>query len=252
MIALKSKEDIQKLAEGGAILGRILKELVEMAQPGVTGQELDAKARQLIAAAGTKPAFLGYGPPDHPPFPAALCVSINSAVVHGIPTDAPLSSGDVVGLDLGLVYKGMFLDAARTVAIGPVSAEAGRLMAVTKEALRQGIAAARVGNTLGDIGQAVQSYVEGQGFGVVRALVGHGVGYDVHEDPPVPNWGRAGKGLKIQAGLVIAIEPMVTIGDPAVAAGQDDWTIVTASGNLAAHEEHTVAVTAAGPQILTV
>ncbi len=251
MIALKSKKEIEQLALGGAILGRILKELVKAAQPGVTGQALDTKARQLIAAAGSAPAFLGYGAPEHVPFPAALCVSINAVVVHGVPTAEPFQEGDIVGLDLGLMYKGLYVDAARTVGIGNISPEARQLLQVTRAALDRGILQAENGHTVGDIGHAIQEYVENHGLGVVRSLVGHGVGYAVHEDPPVPNYGRSKSGPKLAEGLVIAIEPMVTIGDPAVTTGTDDWTIVTASGELSAHEEDTIAITAAGPRVLT-
>lgn len=250
-IKLKSPKEIEILAEGGARLARILDALVAQAVPGATGQALDAMARSLIASGGDKPAFLGYGTPPHRPFPAALCVSVNAGLVHGVPTEAAFSEGDIVKLDLGLVYKGMYLDSARTVAVGKISARAQHLMKTTREALRLGIEAARPGNTIGDIGAAVQRYAEGEGLGIVRSLVGHGVGHAVHEEPAVPNFGRAGQGLVLEVGLVIAIEPMVTIGDPAVVTAADGWTVETASGNLSAHEEHTVAVTAQGPRVLT-
>jgi methionyl aminopeptidase len=232
-------------------LGTILNDLVDRATPGMTGKELDIRARELITQAGAVPAFLNYAPKGQSPFPAALCVSVNDGLVHGLPNDIPFAEGDVVGLDLGLVLKGMYVDSARTVAIGTVSDEVKRLMSVTKQALERGIAAAQVGNTTGDIGHAVQEFLEAAGFGVVRQLVGHGVGHAVHEEPQVPNFGRPHSGTKLPSGLVIAIEPMVTIGDPAVTTGKDGWTVVTADGSLSAHEEHTVAVTENGPRILT-
>lgn len=251
MIRLKSPEDIQKLTEGGALLAQILDEVVSMVKPGITPRELDDRAQELIAQTGGRPAFLGYGARGHDPFPAALCISINEGVVHGIPTDTPFSEGDLVGVDCGLVYKDMYTDHARTVIAGEGSEEARKLLNVTIESLKLGIAQAHVGNTTGDIGQAVQQYAEDQGYGVVRQLVGHGVGYEVHEAPNVPNFGKAGQGEVLQEGLVIAIEPMLTVGDPAVTTSADGWTIETVDKSLAAHEEHTVAVTAEGPKILT-
>ena len=173
------------------------------------------------------------------------------AVVHGLPGDKPLRKGDIVGLDMGIVYKGLYLDSAHTVAVGRVSAKVKRLMDVTREALRLGIEQVKIGNTTGDIGAAVQKYAEGEGFEVVRALVGHGVGYAVHEEPKVPNYGIPGQGEKLVEGLVIAIEPMVTVGSAEIVTADDGWTIETASGDLAAHEEHTVAVMKEGPRVLT-
>lgn len=252
-ISLKTPKEIELLAEGGAILAAILKDLAKMSVVGATGIELDTYAQKKIKEAGTTPAFLNYAPGGHKPFPAALCVSVNHGLVHGLPNATPFAEGDVVGLDLGLVYKGMYLDSAHTVIVGKTSSpKVTELLAVTKKSLEIGIAAAKVGNTTGDIGHAVQQYVEGEGFGVVRQLVGHGVGHAVHEDPKVPNYGKAGTGTKLVEGLVIAIEPMVTIGDPLVGEGDDGWTVVTADGHIAAHEEHTVAVTANGPRILTI
>lgn len=251
MIRIKTPAEIELLATGGKILGDILAELVARAAVGMTGRQLDQLAQQMIAQAGTTPSFLGYASKGHPPFPAALCVSINDAVVHGLPNDIPLKEGNVVGLDLGLIYEGLYLDAARSVAVGKVSDEAGRLLQVTRESLVVGIAQARIGNTTGDIGSTIQQYVESRGLAVVRQLVGHGVGYAVHEEPPVPNFGKPGKGPKLVEGLVIAIEPMVTSGDPTVITAADDWTVITQNGALAAHEEHTVAITKDGPRILT-
>lgn len=251
MIRLKSTEQIARLAAGGAILAEILQQLCREARSGVTPRELDERARELIAAAKAKPSFLDYTPKGGKSFPAALCVSVNQAVVHGLPGDEPLRAGDVVGLDLGIIYEGMYLDSAHTVGIGEVSKQAERLMAVTRESLARGIERAREGGTVGDIGAAIQSYVEKRGFSIVRALVGHGVGFAVHEEPRVPNFGKAGHGERLEEGLVIAIEPMVTAGGEAVQTAADGWTVETNSGALAAHEEHTVAITADGPKILT-
>lgn len=252
MIRLKSEADITTMSKGGAILAEILRQVTNAAVPGVTPHELDQLSRDLIARYGTIPSFLHYsGHKGEPGFPAALCVSVNEGVVHGLPGMTPLQQGDVVGLDLGLIYEGLFLDHATTVGIGKVSPEAERLIRVTREALQRGIAAARSGNRIGDVGAAIQQYVEGEGLAVVRQLVGHGVGYAVHEPPKVPNFGRAGKGEELTPGLVIAIEPMVVMGDPMVRTASDDWTVITVDGGLAAHEEHTVAVTENGPRILT-
>lgn len=251
MVRRKSKAEIETLATGGRLLGELLNRLVAEVKPGVTGIALDQLAQQWIQEAGVKPSFLGYGSGDGKPFPAALCVSVNEAVVHGLPNDELLKEGDIVGLDLGIIYNKLYLDAARTVAVGKTSDEAEQLLLVTREALRLGITAAQVGNKIGDIGWAVQEYVEAEGYGVVRQLVGHGVGYAVHEEPQVPNFGMAGKGLKLEEGLVIAIEPMVTAGNPLVSTAADGWTVVTKDRSLSAHEEDTVAITANGPRVLT-
>lgn len=258
MIKLKTPQEIETLAEGGKLLASFLEQLAKTIEPGVTGQELDKIARDLCVQHNVIPAFLGYQTSGHPPYEGAICVSINEAVVHGVPADKPLADGDLVGLDMGIVYQGLYLDSAHTVPVGNISDDARQLLEVTQEALRRGMAAARPGNTIGHIGEAVQSYVEGEvqlsdgrKFGIVRQLVGHGVGYGVHEDPQVPNVGRAGEGPTLEEGLVIAIEPMITIGGPTVKTADDGWTIVTESGGLSAHEEHTVAVTAEGPLILT-
>lgn len=251
MVRRKSKPEIEVLAAGGGQLAELLDRLAAAVKPGVTGRELDQQAQRWIQEVGAKPSFLNYTGGSSQPFPAALCVSVNGALVHGLPNDEPFREGDIVGLDLGIIYQGLYLDAARTVGVGKISAAAQRLLAVTREALRRGVAAARIGNRLGDIGAAVQTYVEGEGFGVVRQLVGHGVGYAVHEEPQVPNFGRTGQGLKLKEGLVIAIEPMVTAGNPLVSTAVDGWTVVTKDGSLAAHEEDTVAITDSGPRVLT-
>ena len=251
MITRKTDREIELLAEGGAILARVLGDLAKHTKVGMTGKQLDAMAQEMLLVQGTTPSFLGYSAGGHPPFPAALCVSVNEVVVHGLPSDRPFKDGDVVKLDLGLVYKGMYLDSAHTFMVGDATDETRQLVDVTKKALELGIAAAQAGHTTGHIGQAVQEFVEGHGFGVVRQLVGHGVGYAVHEEPSVPNFGKAGKGARLEAGMVIAIEPMVTAGNPAVVTAEDGWSVKTASGKLAAHEEHTIAITNDGPKILT-
>lgn len=248
----KTSQEIETLAEGGALLAKILDELAITVKPGVAPRELDMLARDLLERHGATPSFLGYKPKGmRQGFPAALCVSVNEAVVHGLPNDIPLSEGDIVGLDLGMVYKGLYLDSAHTVPVGTVSLLAHQLLDVARHALSLGIREAILGNTTGDIGAAIQRYVEENGFAVVRALVGHGVGYAVHEDPAVPNFGSRGQGTLLTEGLVIAIEPMVVEGDAEVVTAQDGWTVTVADGGLAAHEEHTVAVTADGPRVLT-
>jgi methionyl aminopeptidase len=252
MIKLKSKKDINKLAEGGKILSDILDALEKDVCEGIVPTDLDKKAQQLIAEANCVPSFLNYAPGGHKPYPAALCVSINDAVVHGLPGTTPFQNGDVVGIDLGLIYEDKyFLDSARTVAVGNVTEDLQKLIAVTHEALQRGISATKLGNRIGDVSSAIQTYVESEGFEVVRQLVGHGVGYAVHEPPQVPNFGEPGMGEKMKKGLVIAIEPMVTIGDPTVETGEDGWSVEVKTGDKTAHFEHTIAVTKDGPRILT-
>lgn len=246
MVKLKTPEEIEKIAEGGKLLHHVLSELEALVIPGTTGKQIDEHARKLMAELGARPAFLGYRG-----FPAAACVSVNDAVVHGLPTDKQFQEGDIVGIDVGLIYHGLYTDSARTVGVGRITPDSRKLLDVTQEALRRGIEAAQVQATTGDIGNVVQAYVEGEGYGVVRQLVGHGVGHAVHEEPSVPNFGRAGSGHKLEEGLVIAIEPMVTVGDPGVETASDNWTVVTKAGGPAAHFEHTVAITAEGPRILT-
>jgi methionyl aminopeptidase len=247
-VIARSGKEIRALAEGGKILGRILQEVAAAVVPGISTLELDALAQRRIREEGAEPSFLGYQG-----FPNALCTSVNAAVVHGLPREEDrLREGDLVGLDLGIRYAGFFTDAAVTVPVGSVSPEARRLLDVTRVALARGITAAVVGGTIGDIGAAVQQHVEGQGFGVVRQLVGHGVGKAVHEDPPVPNFGTPGAGPMLASGQVFAIEPMVTVGDPAVVTAADGWTVMTKDRSLAAHFEHTVVLGSSGPRILTV
>lgn len=249
---VKTPEEIAILAEGGAILKRALRAVVEAARPGVTGKDLDRLAEEQLRAAGAEPSFKGYRSKDERPFPASLCVSVNSAIVHGLPTDAPLKDGDVVGLDLGARYQGLYTDTATTVIVGKGTPEAERLIAVTKAALQAGIAAVRPGATTGDIGAAIQRTAEAAGFSVVRDLTGHGVGYAVHEPPRVPCFGAPGTGEKLVEGLVIAIEPMVIAGPVSrVTVADDGWTVVAADPVLTAHEEDTIVVTRDGARVLT-
>ncbi|MHB1863272.1 MAG: type I methionyl aminopeptidase [Gemmatimonadaceae bacterium] len=248
MIKLKSPREIDLMAHGGKILAATHKLLRKSVRAGISTYELDAIAEEFIRShAGATPAFKGlYG------FPGSVCISINEEIVHGIPSKKRLlHEGDIVSLDVGVGYKGLFTDAAITVPVGAVDAETKRLLAVTQESLKAGIAAAQAGGHVGDIGAAVQAVVEAAGFSVVRDLVGHGVGAAMHEEPQVPNFGKPHRGAKLNAGLTIAIEPMVNVGGHAVKTLDDRWTIVTADGSRSAHFEHTVAITEDGPQILT-
>ncbi len=249
---LKSAGEIEAMAAAGAALSECLDLIVAAVKPGVSLLELDAIAESAIRDRDAIPAFLGYpGAPGAVDFPGSICSSLNDVVVHGIPSPVTLADGDILAVDCGLVLDGWVADSARTVPVGSITAKAAELISVTEAALHQGIQAARPGNTIGDIGHAVQTEVEAAGFSVVRSLVGHGVGRSMHEDPSVPNFGRPGEGITIEPGLVIAIEPMVNAGDYDVTIDADKWTIRTKDGTLSAHAEHTVAVTDAGPRILT-
>lgn len=241
-------KEIEILATGGKILHDILYQAASRVSPGVTGVQLNTLAEKLIVEAGGQPAFKGYG---QPPYPNALCVSINDCVVHGIATDQPLSEGDIVSLDLGLVYQGMYTDMAITVPVGTVSAEAQNLIDITQEALKQGLAAIRPGVKTGAVGQAIQSYVESHGLAVVREFTGHGVGRAVHQEPSVPNYGKIADGVVLTEGMVLAIEPMVTVGDWRVEIAANHWDVHTIDHSLAAHWEQTIAVTKDGCRILT-
>ena len=245
----KSPAEIDAMAASGAVLAEAHDALAAEVAVGVTTAHLDEVAEELIRSRGGVPAFKGY--PGPTPFPASICTSVNDQVVHGIPGGYALRDGDVLSLDVGVVLDGWVSDAARTHAVGAVSPIAARLIEVTRRSLERGVAAARAGGHLGDIGYAVQSEVEAGGFSVVQSLVGHGVGRSMHEEPQVPNFGRPGAGVELPEGLVIAIEPMVNAGAHEVVLGDDGWTIATKDGSLSAHWEHTVAVTADGPRILT-
>ncbi|MEI8281036.1 MAG: type I methionyl aminopeptidase [Armatimonadota bacterium] len=248
MAIIKSATEIAKMKESGRIVARTLRLCSETIVPGkTTPNELDALADKLIRDEGGVPSFLGYRG-----YPAATCISVNNVVVHGIPTDDPLKEGDIISLDFGVVKDGWHADGAWTFAVGTISADAQKLMNVTRESLLQGIAKARPGNTIGDIGAAVQKYVESHGFGVVRDLVGHGIGQKLHDEPHnVPMFGKPGKGEKLREGMCICIEPMINQGSWRVNTLEDGWTVVTADDKLSAHFEHTVAITKNGPVILT-
>jgi methionyl aminopeptidase len=242
----KSWAELQKMHRACRIVVDTLDALADAAAPGVPTRELDRIARERIEREGARPAFLGYRG-----YPATLCISINEQVVHGIPGERRLKEGDVVGLDLGCVVDGFYGDAARTVAVGAVGDEARRLMRVTEEALRAGIAACHPGQRVGDIGHAVQTHAEAAGYSVVREFVGHGIGTSLHEEPQVPNYGPPGRRQRLVPGMCLAIEPMVNVGGPAVRVLADGWTAVTVDGSLSAHFELSVAVTEQGPWILS-
>ena len=246
MIVYKSPEEVEKMRAANALVAGVLSELQATVKPGVTAQELDTVAETRVREAGAVPAFKGYHG-----YPATLCVSINDAVVHGIPSPRELVEGDVVSLDMGVVLDGYYGDAALTVGVGTISDEAAELLAVTRDALNLAIDRARVGGRVSDLGHAVQHHVESCGFSVVREFVGHGIGTRLHEEPQIPNYGRPGRGPYLKEGMVLAIEPMVNAGRPAVRVLDDGWTAVTVDGSLSAHFEHSVAVSKDGPVILS-
>jgi len=251
MLVLKSPDEIEIMAEGGRRLAQILKTLREEVKVGITTLYLEKLSRKLIKDAEAEPAFLGYKPPGSRKFyPCSLCTSINEGVVHGIPSDYKIKDNDLVKLDLGIKYKGFYVDAALTVGVGDISPKAKKLIEVTREALSRGIAEAREEKTIGDIGSAIEGFVKSRGFSVVRSLTGHAIGRELHEDPVVLNFGRRGEGEKLEVGMALAIEPMVAIGSGDTNQLKDE-SFVTADGSLAAHFEHTVAVTEKGPRVLT-
>lgn len=237
MIYLKSAEEIELIRQSSLIVGLAHAEVAKVLAPGVSTEKLDKIAEEFIRDNGGVPAFKGYNG-----FPATLCISINEAIVHGIPSSRVIEDGDVVSVDCGVKKNGFFGDSAYTYPVGNVSQEVLKLLEVTKESLYRGIEAAKSGQRVGDIGYAVQNYAETNGFGVVRELVGHGVGRELHESPEVPNYGRRGTGPKLKSGMVIAIEPMINMGRKEVKQLADGWTIVTADGKASAHFEHTVAI----------
>ena len=248
MISLKSSRELEVMATGGRILADTVAMLRRRVAPGMSTMDLDALAEEFIRSHdGATPAFKGlYG------FPGSVCTSINNEIVHGIPSrKRVLKAGDIISIDVGVGYRGLYTDSATTVGVGEVDEASRRLMEVTQQALEAGIAAAVVGNHIGDIGSAVQHVVEGAGFSVVRDLVGHGIGAAFHEEPQVPNYGKPKRLMKLVPGLTIAIEPMVNAGTPKTRQMPDKWTIVTADGKRSAHFEHTVAITENGPRVLT-
>ena len=246
MIILKSKSEIEKMAIACRIVAEVLDELVRAARPGLTTLELDALAERGIRARGGVPAFKGYRG-----FPNTLCVSLNEQVVHGIPSKRRLRTGDIIGLDLGAKWEGYYGDAAVTIPVGQIPSETECLLTTAREALYVGIKEVSPGKHLSDISHTIQLYAETRGYSVVRAFVGHGIGTALHEEPQVPNFGPPGRGPRLKAGMVLAIEPMVNIGGADVEILDDGWTVVTTDGQLSAHFEHTVALTEEGPQILT-
>jgi len=246
MVTIKKKEEIKKLREGGRILAKIINELKKDIQPGLKADFLDRKAEKLARSNNAIPSFKGYNG-----FPANICISINNEVVHGFPFGKILKEGDIVGIDFGLKYKGLYTDMAKTIGVGRINKPAADLVKATEKSLKIGIKEIKPGSHLGDVSYAIQKYAEGKGYSVVRDLTGHGVGYKVHEPPQIPNFGKKGEGMLLREGMVIAIEPMVNIGNYQIKLKDDGWTIVTADGSLSAHFEHTIAVTKKGHEILT-
>jgi methionyl aminopeptidase len=252
-VIIKTPEQIEKIREGGKILAKVLDMVAKKVTPGISTYELDKYAHDLIVEGGDIPAFLNYRPVGAPSaFPATICISVNNEIVHGIPKkNRILKEGDIVSLDLGLRHKGFFTDHAVTVPVGKISKKDEKLLETTKKALEIGIWAAIGGATVGDIGYAIESFVNGK-YGIVRELAGHGVGVKIHEDPYVPNYGKAGKGQKLIPGMIIAIEPMLNIGGDYIVNADDNWTIKTADGSKSAHFEHTILITEGDAEILTI
>jgi len=251
---IKSEKDIKIMREGGRRHSVIMDKIARLVSPGVRSSYLNDMALKLIEEGGDKPAFLNYKPYGASrPYPASLCVSVNDEIVHGIPNekDKVLKEGDIVGLDCGLIHKGMVTDMAVTVPVGKISREALLLIQAAKYALTRGISAAKAGNTVGDIGFEIMSYIKPYGYGIVKELAGHGVGYKVHEDPYVPNYGKKGEGPELLPGAVIAIEPMLNLGTARIKLDPDGYTYRTADGKISAHFEHTVLISKEGPEILT-
>ena len=246
MIIKKTPEEIERIAAAGAILVRTMNLLAGKIRPGVTTGELDAAAEKFIRSQGAEPAFKGYRG-----FPGSICTSPNSMIVHGIPGRYKLARGDILSLDIGVIRDGWVADAARTFPVGPTTPIARKLLTTTEEALFKAVEQCWPGKRLGDVSHSVQQHVEAAGLSIVRTLVGHGVGRDMHEDPQIPNYGPPGTGVRLEEGMVLAIEPMVTAGRHTVRVGEDHWAIYSQDGSLAAHFEFTVAITAAGPRILT-
>lgn len=247
MIYLKSQREIGLMRQAGRIVALAHEEIKNAIKPGVTTQQLDEIAERIIRSHGALPAFKGYGG-----FPGSICASVNEEVVHGIPGGRKLIEGDIISVDIGVNLNGYFADAAKTHGVGEITPEAQALIRVTRECFYKGLEQCVAGRRLSDIGQAIQAHAEASGYGVVRDLVGHGIGTALHEDPQVPNYGPAGKGPRLQVGMVLAIEPMINLGTYRVKTLSDDWTVVTLDNSLSAHYEHTVAITETGFELLTV
>lgn len=250
-IAIKSRREIEQMREVGRHTAEILLELREHVRPGVTTGELDEIAAKALEKRGLNSPFLGYAPGGVAPYPAVLCASVNDEIVHGIPGPRELREGDIISLDFGAEHRGWHGDSAVTIAVGEIDAETRKLMQTTLDAMDQGIAQMVPGNRLSDIGHAVEVRATKEGYGVVRQFVGHGIGREMHEPPQVPNYGRPGRGPRLRAGMVFAIEPMVNVGSEKVKVLKDEWTAVTIDGSLSAHFEHTVLITDDGPEVLT-
>jgi methionyl aminopeptidase len=246
VIIKKSPEEIDRMAAAGEILVKTMNLLAGKIRPGVTTGELDQAAEKFIRSQGATPAFKGYHG-----FPGSICASPNSMVVHGIPGAYALARGDIISIDIGVVYEGWVADAARTFPVGPVTPIAAKLLKVTEDSLHQGLAQCVAGHHLGDVSHAIQHHVEAAGLSIVRTLVGHGIGRDMHEEPQIPNYGTPGTGALLEEGMVLAVEPMVTAGRHAVRVADDHWSIFSQDGSLAAHFEFTIAITAQGPRNLT-
>jgi methionyl aminopeptidase len=246
MILKKTPEEIEQMAAAGAILVKTMNLLAGKIRPGVSTRELDQAAEKFIRSQGAEPAFKGYRG-----FPGSICASPNSMIVHGIPGAYKLGRGDILSVDIGVVYNGWVADAARTFGVGAISPVASKLLRVTEESLFLAVPQCRVGNRLGDVSHAIQQHVEQAGLSIVRTLVGHGIGRNMHEDPQIPNYGEPGTGVPLEEGMVLAVEPMVTAGRHAVRVGEDHWAIYSQDGSLAAHFEFTIAITADGPRVLT-
>lgn len=245
-IILKTPSELATMRDAGRIVAETLDYMTEIVKPGVTTADLNARADEFIRKRNAKPSFKGYNG-----FPASICVAVNDQVVHGIPGPQRLKEGDIITIDIGANYRGLHGDAARSYAVGAIAPEAQRLLAVCEAALYKGIAQARTGRHLSDIGAAIQPYVEGEGFSVVRQYCGHGVGRNLHEDPQIFHYGEAGKGPVLRRGMVLTIEPMITAGKPDTKVLDDQWTVITADGSLSAQFEHTVAIADDGPRLLT-
>ncbi|MBI1984741.1 MAG: type I methionyl aminopeptidase [Candidatus Wildermuthbacteria bacterium] len=246
MISLKSPEDIAVMREGGRKLASVLQELQKSVRPGITTKKLDEIAETLIEKSGAQAAFKGYEK-----FPGVVCASVNDEVVHAIPSSRVLKEGDILTLDIGLIWQGFYLDMARTFGVGKISFEAQRLIRVTKKAMKFGLKKAKAGNTTEDIGNTIQRYVESQGYNVVRDLCGHGIGKQLHEDPQIPNYGKRHKGEELKEGMVICIEPMVTAGDWKLKQSSDKQGFLTRDGSLSCHVEDTIAIMENSPEVLT-
>jgi methionyl aminopeptidase len=251
LIVLKSEAEIEKMRRAGQIVAEVLDEMREQVAPGVTTAELNEVAASIIRGHDATPSFLGYPPGSAHPFPASICASVNEELVHGIPGPRALNEGDIISIDVGAILDGYHGDAAVTLPVGKVSPTTERLLEITEAALYEGLAAAKVGNRSGDISAAIQAYVEGQGYNVVREYTGHGIGRQMHEDPQVPNYGRPGQGVRLRAGMTVALEPMVLTGERYVRTLDDHWAVVSRDGKLTAHFEHTIAITDGAAEILT-